>query len=262
MPRIYIHTQLIYNMKKVHFKLVLLLSTLLTLPYFAISQDEPTFELSYEVHRVYPSLSITRTQLNDACTLLDLNQYYKPSWVKEYISVEILTSHEGKITKAVSEDDTLSQIQKEVMAVADAGTDITVKIRYIPNNNLKYNEEKEMDFKFTVEPENEAAYSGGQQRLTQYIKENATSKISDDVFNIYQLTAVKFTIDEEGQVVDAHVFESSKDEQTDELLLEAVRNMPNWKPATYANGMKVKQEFVLTAGDHRSCVINLLNVRR
>jgi len=26
--------------------------------------------------------------------------------------------------------------------------------------------------------------------------------------------------------------------------------------------MKAKQEFVLTAGDHRSCVINLLNIRR
>lgn len=249
-------------MKNLRSKLILLLSIALTLPYSAISQDEPTFELSYEVHRVYPSLSITREKLNDARTLLDLNQHYKPSWVKAYISVEILASHDGKTTKASSEDDILSQMQKEVMGMADAGTDISVSVRYMPNNNLKHNEEKEINFKFTIEPENEAAYVGGQQQLEQYIKKNATSKIPDDVFNIYNLTAVKFTIDEEGQVVDAHVFESSKDEQVDELLLEAVANMPNWKPAAYANGMKTKQEFVLTAGDHRSCVINVLNIRR
>jgi len=37
--------------------------------------------------------------------------------------------------------------------------------------------------------------------------------------------------------------------------------MANWQPAEYANGLKVRQEFVLTIGDHRSCTINLLNIR-
>ena len=38
--------------------------------------------------------------------------------------------------------------------------------------------------------------------------------------------------------------------------------MPSWKPAAYANGMKVKQDFVLTVGDMTSCVVNLLNIRQ
>ena len=94
---------------------------------------------------------------------------------------------------------------------------------------------------------------------------NAIDKISTS-FNKINLAAVKFTINEEGQIVDAHVFQSayqpSKDEKIDELLLETICNMPSWEPAEYDNGIKVKQEFVLTVGDMESCVVNLLNIRK
>ncbi len=253
-------------MKNIRHQLILLLLTTLILPHLVFSQDNLSFELDYKVNRVYPSLSITKQQLNEARTLFDINEYYKPSWVKEYISVEVSASHQGKIKRAVGKSNTLNQAQKALMNTVDSGTDISVKINYIPNNNLKHNDPKETNFTFIVEPENEAAYIGGVQQLKQYLKENVEDKISDEVFEIYRLTAVKFVVDEEGQIVDAQVFESPaqtfRDTKTEELLLEAVCNMPNWIPAQYANGMKVKQEFVLTAGDHRSCVINLLNIRR
>jgi len=253
-------------MKNLHYKLIALLFIGIASSHFGISQDNSNFELSYEVNRVYPSLSITKEKLNEARTLADINQYYKPSWVKEYISVEVWASCEGAIKKVAGNSNTLNQAQKDLINTVDAGTDIAVKIDYIPNNTLKHNAPKEIKFTFIVEPESEATYSGGAQQLKEYLKENVEDKISDDAFEIYRLTAVKFAIDEEGQVVDAHTFESPyqsfKDTKTDELLLEAIRNMPNWIPARYANGMKVKQEFVLTVGDHRSCVINLLNIRR
>lgn len=249
-------------MKNIKHKLIVLLFIVLACPHLGASQDSLTFELRYEVNRTHPSHSITKEKLKEAHTLIDLNRYYKPSWVKEYISVEVLTSHRGKTKKAVSKNDTLSQAQKDLMNSADAGTDISVKVRYMPDNTLKYNDAKETNFTFTVEPESEAKYVGGAQQLKQYLKENAMDKIPDAIFKIHNLTAVKFTIDEAGQVIDAHVFESSKDKKTDELLLETICNMPNWKSAEYANGTTVKQEFVLTVGDHRSCVINLLNIQK
>jgi TonB family protein len=148
------------------------------------------------------------------------------------------------------------------MNKADVGTDISVKVQYIPDNTLKHNDVKEMTFSFVVDPESEATFYGGEQQLKKYLKEHGLEKISPANIKRYHLAAVKFTINEEGQVINAHVFESSKDEKVDKLLLDTISKMPRWKPAEYANGTKVKQEFVLLVGDMESCVINLVNIRR
>jgi len=171
-------------MKNIHYQLIVLLFIALAFPQLGASQDDSTFELNYEVNRIYPPLSITKEKLNEAGTLTDINKYYKPSWVKEYISVEVLANCEGQIRKAMSKNDTFSQAQKDIMKAADEGTDISVKVQYIPDNNLKYNNAKELPFTFIVEPESEARYPGGQQQLKQYLKENTRDKISDTIFNI------------------------------------------------------------------------------
>lgn len=214
------------------------------------------------MNRIYPPVSITKEKLNEAQTLIDLNVNYPTSWVKEYISVEILTNYKGTIREAVSKNDTLGQEQKDIMNMADVASDISVKVRYIPENTLKHNDAKEINFTFTVDPESEAKYPGGQQQLKQYLKASAIDKIPDTTFRNYDLAAIKFTINEEGQIVDAHVFLPFKDKITDKLLLGAIRDMPDWKPAEYSNGTKVKQEFVLTVGNHENCDIHLLNIRR
>lgn len=226
------------------------------------SQDSLSFDLSYEVNRVYPSLSHTKSALSEANTIADLNKYYKPEWVREFITIDISTSHNGEIMHAVSQNDTLTHEQKLNIKKADVNSEVLVYIKYIPENTLVDNDAKELDFSFFIDPDQEAQFATGQQQLKRYIEDNAMSKVSEESFNIHHLTAVKFTISEEGQVVDAYVFESSEDEEVDAILLEAICNMPKWTPAEYKNGLTVKQDFVLTIGDHRSCVINLLNVRR
>jgi len=214
------------------------------------------------VNRVYPYISITKEKLNEAYTLMDLNLRYKPSWIKEYISVEILTTYKGRINKVISKNATLSLEQKNIMNMADVGADISVKVRYTPDNTLAHNDIKEINFSFNVDPESSAEYIGGQQQLNQYLKEKAIDKIREDSFENYDLAAVKFTINEEGQITNVHIFETSKDEIIDELLLETIRNMPRWKPARYANGTKVKQEFVLLVGNMENCIIHLLNIHQ
>lgn len=229
---------------------------------FEASQHIPTNELPYEVNRVYPYLFITKEKLKEAHTLIDLNKRYPSSWIRTYLSVEILTSHNGKIQKARGKNAMLTEEQKKLMEMADAGTDIFVKVQYMPENTLKHNEPKEIKFKFLVEPENAATYFGGQQRLKQYLKEKAIDKIPNGSFKGFDLTTVKFTVNEEGKIIDAHVFWPSKNEKIDALLLEAIRYMPDWKPAIYADGTKVKQEFALTVGNHKNCIINLLNLHQ
>ena len=238
-----------------------LLFILLAFANFSFSQAPLTKELKFEVNQVYPYISITKEKLNRAKTLTDLNKRYQASWVKEYKSVEILATYQGKTKKITGKNNVLNQAQIELMKGADAGTAISVKVLYLPENNLKDNDNKELKFSFYINPESEAKYIGGQPQLKQYLKEKAIDKIATASFQGYNLAAVKFTIDEKGQIINAHVFETSKDEKVDALLLKAIRNMPSWQPAAYSNGTKVKQEFVLTVGNHESCVMHLLNIR-
>lgn len=246
--------------------LIVLLLIALATPPLGISQVSSTNEMSYEVDRVYYSLSITRDKLNEANTLVDLNKHHKPSWVREYISVEIIASTDGKAKKAASNSDKLSEEQKSLMKMADPGSAILAKIRYIPENSLPFSDIKEDNFTFSIDPEIEAEYIGGQQKLKKYLKENAIDKIPFENFNASNLAAILFTVNEEGQIVDAHVFDSlaqtTKDEKVNKILLDAICYMPNWKPAQYSNGQKVNQEFAFTFGNMQSCVINLLNIRR
>lgn len=240
---------------------VTLIMLFLAFPYLGSSQDSSTDELSFEVNRNYPPISITKEKLKEAHTLIDLNEHYKSSWIRTYISVEISTSHKGKTRKAGSKSDILTQEQKDNMHTADVDADISVKVQYLPENTLKHNDTKEINFTFSVNPESEASYAGGQQQLKKYLKEKAINEIPDGSFVNYDLAAVKFTVDEEGRIIDPLVL-LPKDEKIDKLLLEAICNMPNWKPAAYANGIKVKQEFVFTVGNMENCMVNLLNIRK
>ncbi|MEO1260366.1 MAG: energy transducer TonB [Bacteroidota bacterium] len=217
--------------------------------------------LSYDIHRVYPPISMTKKQLKEAGTVSDLNEFYKTAWVKEYISVEVSTICQGKMRKAVSKDDTLSQEQKNIVQMADEGTEISVTVHYLPDNTLSHNDPKEVNFNVLIDPENDASFTGGQPQMEKYLKENLINKIPANVFRQHQLAAVKFTVDEKGRIADAHIFWSSENEKTDQLLLATVCNMPDWQPAVFANGQKAKQEFALTVGDMESCVVNLLNIR-
>ena len=248
-------------MKDIQNKLILLFLLALVLPTISFSQDELGPELTFEVNKVLPYIAITKAQLDEAKTLIDLDERYKATWVKEYQSVAILTSHNGKIKKAFSKNDVLTQEQKDNMKVADSGKDITVKVNYTPKNSLKNNEDKEMNFSFHVFPENEAKYTEGQDALRKYLKENLINKIPDGLFTGFKLAAVTFTINEEGQVLDPQLASASEDDRIDDLLLKTIANMPCWTPAKYATGVKVKQAFALSVGNHESCVINLLNIR-
>jgi hypothetical protein len=240
---------------------VLLILLLMVFPYPGSSQDSFNTEPVYEVNRVLPAISLTKEKLAEATTLIDLNKKYPSSWVREYLSVEIITTEKGKTRNAVSENDTLSQEQKDNMRTADSGTDFSVIVRYIPENTLKQNDAKDMEFRVSVDPDQEASFPGGPQQLEQYLNEEVNQKIQDSIFTGYKLAAVKFTINEEGQVIDAHVFWTSEDEKVDAIMLDAICSMPNWKPAEYSDGTKVKQEFAFTVGNMESCVLPLLNIK-
>lgn len=247
-------------MKNIQYILTILIFGILNFPQLGTAQEEASFDLGFEINRVSPKLTLPKSNLDKAKSLIDLNRKYEADWVREYISVEIDAYNDGKLMTASSNNDKLTDEQTNLMQMADPNTDIAVRVKYIPDNNLSQNEAKVMRFKFNVDPQTEATYPGGMTSLRKYLQVNAMDKVSPSDFKIYNLTAVKFSIDKNGEVLDVIIEESSKSEKVDVLLIDAIRKMPNWSPAQYADGTKAKREFVFTVGDHTSCVINLLDI--
>ena len=107
----------------------------------------------------------------------------------------------------------------------------------------------EGQYKVTAVPATEAEYPGGFNKISEYINENVFNKIpkSDDAENIRN-AIVNFTVNEEGQVVDAKISRSSENLKLDNLLLDTFNKMPNWKPAKNSKGINVKQEISIPLG--------------
>lgn len=218
-------------------------------------------ELKFEINKVLPFISIQENKLADINTLTDLDKRHPSSWVREYVSVEISAYKNGIQTKASGISNVLNQGQKELIRLADRNSDIAVSVMYLPENSLQNNTVKQYDFKVTIMPDKNAVYGEGAAQLIQYLQKNGIANIEAGSFTGYDLTAVKFTVTEQGHISDIEVAMPSKDTKIDEMLVAAISKMPNWEPAAFSNGLKVKQNFVLTIGNMENCMVNLLNIR-
>lgn len=252
------------NIKSIGSIVLLMLSFTL----FSVAQesDSSSEETSYifrsEVHIKYPYLSISRSTLEEANTFSEINRWHKSSWVAKYNHVEVTTIHDGKAIVTPGIDSTLTTKQKELMNSADYGSEIKVSVLYMPKNELRQNEEHEMGFSFTVDPDQAAQFEGGNAQIEKHLKKHILDKVSKSNFRQYNLATVTFTVSETGQVINPEIFTSTDHEATDKILLESICSMPNWTPAAYGDGTKVSQDYALTVGDMNSCVINMINIRK
>jgi len=251
---------------------ILTLSFLLLHLPSVFSQNGETQNPPFEVQQTYPYISVSKTQLAEANTLQDLkNNYnhlhleYKPTWVEKYISVEIQVCQDGELKKATGTNDQLTKEQKDLLANADAEKEIQVNINYWPKNNLVHNESKTINFSLSINPENSATYPGGTNALNQFLEENAIGKIPANSFQNYDLAAIKFNISPSGLIDQASIFgaeyQAGKFDAINQQLLAAIRKMPRWQPATYADGTQTSQAFVLAVGSKENCILPLLNTK-
>ncbi len=257
-------------MKNMQHKSILLVLAILTISLYGFLYNSPKEEASinlenapdYEINRALPYISINKKGLKEAKTLVNINRHYKPSWVKEFVAVEISATQNGQVKQVISKSDQLNSAQKKLMNTADVGSEITVTVKYIPDNTLKNNDVKKFNFGFTVQPESDAKYIGGKKALSRYLEKSAIAKVPNGTFKNYDLAMIKFDVNEKGKVINAKLFNSCSSPKIDELLLETIRQMPDWKPAEYANGQKVKQEFVLAVGNMANCMMHTFNFEK
>lgn len=249
----------------------LLLPVLFFLFIFGLgAQAESSGSVDFSVRKVSPFLSVSPAQVQSLQQIDDIrnaltgeNLEYKKSWVKEFISVDISTYHQGETRTASASDNQLNAIQKQNIRTADSGSPIKVKVKYLPNNELRSNEIKELNFDFVKEPQSEARFPGGQTALEDYLLQNAILKIPPGTYQNYEVSAVKFTVTKEGEIVHPSIvgeeYELKRKKEIEALLQSAVSNMPCWEPAVYADGEKAPQEFILTVGNHENCIVHLLH---
>jgi len=234
----------------------------LSIVLLAFTQDTlHTAPPPFEVNRMRPFVSINKAQLAKANTLLDINPRYDADWVRTYTSVEVRTIQAGQVLTKVGVDDRLTPEQKEQLMSADLGTDIQVHVRYMPENNLKQNDLQEMSFTFAVEADTDAKYKGGEQELLDYLHESAIHQLSAESFGEWGMSAVKFTVDEQGHIRDVEAIEPVQDDTVSSLLVASVCNMAQWEPARFEDGTTVSQQYALTVGNQANCKIALLNIR-
>lgn len=213
-----------------------------------------------------------RTLLNEQLKLIDRpNEFYidpqvyfdhsveNYSKILYFVSMRISVVSKGKKLTSQSTGKILTAEQKNILNSADLGTDILIKIRFRYRNqgNISFSELdqiKEGEYAVTVVPETEAEYPGGFKGLTDYLIKNVFNKIPNKI-NAEKIrqAVVKFTVNEEGQVIDAKISRTSTDPDTDKLLLDAINKMPKWKPAGNLKGTKVKQEYSIPLGRGDNC---------
>lgn len=200
--------------------------------------------LQFDV-RLHNTDTIKKEVLLNAKTIIDVSGNYPTSWISNYVSTQITAICNGKEIKAKGTNEILTPQQQEILKTADIGSDIFFNIHYKYKNTVTENmDDRAMYFTLTLAPETQAEYIGGSQQMKQYLKENAINKITDST-----MTAIlTFTVDENGDIADAKISQSSLDLNTDSILLEALKKMPKWKPAKVASGVAVKQNFVFSVG--------------
>lgn len=205
-------------------------------------------DLAYEVRGKYLR-TVTKDVLERSNLLSDIIVGYPVNWVKEYVSVDVLTEKDGKTEIAKGENQVLNKEQKSILNKADLESEVHINVRYISINSVtERKENNEMVVKMTVVPDIQAEFEGGYENLKKYLKDNLIDRIIENTPPEFQKGKVVFKIDPNGKLVDAEILESSGDTNMDNFLLEVFRNMPNWKPAQNATGEKVKQRFEFSMG--------------
>ena len=218
---------------------------------FGINQGKGIPEdLRYEVRGIY-SRSVKKETLSGAKVVSDIISDYPINWITRYISVEILATSNGEFMTAVSPNDTLTREQRNILSNVDMSSEVTINVNYtykVPVDDIIEN--NTMHVLMTVVPDVQAQYAGGYEQLINYLKEKTMHQFSGINPKKFSRIAIRFTVNEEGKVTDARMPHLSIDSKAEKLLIDVINNMPAWKPAENAKGIKVKQEFELIVGNN------------
>ncbi|GAB5416834.1 MAG: hypothetical protein Crog4KO_17010 [Crocinitomicaceae bacterium] len=164
------------------------------------------------------------------------------------VKLMVLSNKKDKIEKG--EDRALTDAQLGILQSLDYNSDCNITalctLKNVQSGQLT---EGYFDDYFTVIPEKEARYNGGENAVIDYLVSKSselTKKVDQD-----QLKAgmIRFVVTKEGAITHVSLDTSCGYRSIDKALINLVKEMPQkWTPAENATGEKVDQELVLFYG--------------
>lgn len=227
-------------------KLIVTSAAVLALVFTGFAQNMN--DVGYSLRPTYKR-PIRKEILEKAQSLNDIIPDYPVNWINSYVSVEVLVNGHGKTLKGLGSNALLNPEQKQVLCKAGLADDVEINVNYNTHNTVTRAPERGgMHTVFTVVPEVEAEFEGGNLGLNSYLRLHGLQKISKLMpvgFNL----SIWFTVNEQGNIENARLSKSSGNKKMDKLLLDVINQMPKWEPAKNAQGVPVKQEFEFTLGN-------------
>ncbi len=208
----------------------------------------PKKELLYSVRGRY-NRPATKTVLEKAKLISDIIPNYPVNWIKDYSSVEFTSTCNGVKTTAFGISNTLSKEQVKLLNTIDVGAGLDIIVKYKTINGItNKTEHNEMNVMMMIVPEIEASYKGGYEELIAYLQENSLYKIDSSLVEDLKQLSIYFTISEQGKSENAEIKMTSGNTTIDNLMLQLIKEMPQWNAAKDLNGNLIIQDFEFTFG--------------
>ncbi len=211
--------------------------------------------LSYN-DRLYFDEQVTILNSKDGAGIYPQDSYFTQADFLRILHVETIEMtviHNGKNESLKAVGTALSVEQRQMLSMADVGTDLSFNFSFKFKHPL--NEDREMHLlktgKYTVSlvPEKVAEYAGGNRKLNAYLIEHIITKFPDAAsIKMIQQAAVKFVINKSGDVTEVKMANSTGNVLIDHYIINAVLNMPKWKAAEDTNGNKINQCILIPFG--------------
>ena len=190
----------------------------------------------------------TLSTLEQASSISDINPDHGSSWISSYESVEVGIQSSSEIKKIVGASEEFSTAQKLLFGEASINDEVVINITYIPKNALSKSSTRSLRYSYTIVPDQEAEFPGGDKALYTFLNEKIARPILTNDKEEVDLTIVSFSINESGEVMEASIQQPSNNRDFDQALLGTIKSMPQWQAAMDASGTKVVQSFQLSIG--------------
>lgn len=145
-----------------------------------------------------------------------------------------------------SKSELITSDQKKLLNSINLGLSvkITVHFKYLGETDNK--KIINGDYYVSIIPTVEANFPGGHDKMAEFFNNNVINLMTNprDKEIIWR-SEVKFKIDENGNIKEVKLINTTSDLELDKLVIAATNKMPKWVPAKNSNGKNVEQEVVV-----------------
>lgn len=191
----------------------------------------------------------------DADNIKDINQGFPSSWIEEYQSIQITITNDDCVKQFTGNNVIFTDDLRSFFKNTAIGDQITFDIAYFPKDSesAPIPNVKKINFSYTVFPDKKSQFPGGIESLQEFLKENTSDIIKDEVADQLLPLIIKFSINQEGTITETKITESSGNEIIDNQVREIIANMPMWLPAECSSSIRFVQEFEFRMGKMVGC---------